>query len=112
MRPAAVAAWVLVFVVCTASLAATPSLPNVVTADIQSGIEKHIEEQVQQGGGYFHLPFGSKDLRLKLVRVHTEYLSNLGPGRHFACVDVVDTSGDVYDVDFFLAGERDQVLSR
>ena len=50
-------------------------------------------------------PSTSKELRLKLVRVHTEYLSKLGPGRYFACVDLVDISGDVYDVDFFLAGD-------
>jgi len=42
---------------------------------------------------------------MKLVRVHTEYLSNLGPKSHFACVDLADESGDVYDVDFFLNGE-------
>lgn len=44
-------------------------------------------------------------LRLKLVRVHTEYLSNLGPESHFACVDLADVDGDVYDVDFFLEGK-------
>lgn len=80
-------------------------VPSVVTADIQAGIERHIEEQVRLGGGYFALAFGDKDLRLKLVRVHIEYLSNLGPGSHFACVDLADVSGDVYDVDFFLKGE-------
>ncbi|MFH1836842.1 MAG: transglutaminase domain-containing protein, partial [Candidatus Omnitrophota bacterium] len=37
--------------------------------------------------------------------VHTEYLANLGLGSHFACVDLVNTDGDVYDVDFFLAGD-------
>jgi hypothetical protein len=42
---------------------------------------------------------------MKLVRVHTEYLANLGPKSHFACVDLADESGDVYDVDFFLNGE-------
>jgi len=78
---------------------------NVVTADIQAGIEKHIAEQTREGGGYFHLDHNDKDLALKLVRVHTEYLANLGPKRHFACVDLVDKSGDVYDVDFFLAGD-------
>ena len=83
-----------------------PPKPNVTpTAAIQAGIERHIEEQVRLGEGYFKLPFRNKDLRLKLVRVHTEYLSNLGPSRYFACVDLVDVSGDVYDVDFFLAGE-------
>jgi transglutaminase-like putative cysteine protease len=77
----------------------------VVTADIQAGIEKYIEEQVRLGGGYFRLSFGEEKLALKLVRVHTEYLANLGPRRHFACVDLADTRGDVYDVDFFLAGD-------
>ena len=56
-------------------------------------------------GAYFKLPFHDQELRLKLVRVHTEYLSKLGPGRYFACVDLADISGDVYDVDFFLAGD-------
>ncbi|UCD50527.1 MAG: hypothetical protein JSW27_23750, partial [Phycisphaerales bacterium] len=81
------------------------SVPNVVTADIQAGIEKHIDEQTRLGGGYFTLPFEGGQLRLKLVRVHTEYLANLGPRRHFACVDLASTDGDVYDVDFFLAGD-------
>ena len=40
-----------------------------------------------------------------MVRVHTEYLANLGPRYHFACVDVADIEGDLYDVDFFLAGD-------
>ena len=83
------------------------SVPNVVTQDIQDGIEKHIEEQALLGQGYFKLPFQEKELELKLVRVHTEYLANLGPRRHFACVDLAGTDGEVYDVDFFLAGDPD-----
>ncbi len=81
------------------------SVPNVVTKDIQKGIEKHIEEQSRLGEGYFILPFDEGELRLTLVRVHTEYLANLGPRRHFACVDLANIDGDVYDVDFFLAGD-------
>jgi len=73
-------------------------------AEIQAGIEAHIEEQVARGQGSFQLDHGGKPLRLKLVRVHTEYLSHLGGDSHFACVDLADQSGDVYDVDFFLAG--------
>lgn len=80
-------------------------LPGLVTSDIQAGIESHIEEKTIQDGGFFKLPFAKKELRLKLVRVHTEYLANLAPGKHFACVDLVDAAGDVYDVDFFLAGD-------
>ena len=77
---------------------------TVVTADIQAGIEKYIEEQTAREGGIFPLSFQGKTLRLKLVRVHTEYLASLGPQRQFACVDLADVSGDVYDVDFFLDG--------
>lgn len=76
-----------------------------VTADIQAGIERYIAEQIEIGNGYFSLPYEDDTLQLKLVRVHTEYLANLGPQRHFACVDLVDTSGDIYDVDFFMSGD-------
>jgi transglutaminase-like putative cysteine protease len=81
------------------------SVPNVVTKDIQDGIEKHIEEQARLGEGYFRIDYEGKELKLKLVRVHTEYLANLGPRRHFACVDLASIDGNVYDVDFFLAGD-------
>lgn len=81
------------------------SAPGGATAYIQAGIEKYIEEETARGGGYFKLTSGGKEYSFKLVRVHTEYLANLGPRRHFACVDMVDISGDVYDVDFFLSGE-------
>jgi hypothetical protein len=81
------------------------STPTVVTAHIQEGIEKHIEEQTRLGNGSFKLPLDDEELQLKLVRVHTEYLSNLGPRSHFACVDLASIDGDVYDVDFFLAGD-------
>ena len=85
--------------------AAAEPVPELVTGDIQAGIEKHIDEQVAKGGGYFHLVVDGRDLSLRLVRVHTEYLATLGPREHFACVDLVDTAGDVYDVDFFMQGD-------
>jgi len=80
-------------------------IPKVVTADIEAGIKANIDQKVAEGGGYFNLSTEDQELRLQLVRVHTEYLSNLGPRRHFACVDLADISGDVYDVDFFLEGD-------
>lgn len=81
------------------------AIPNRVTADIQAGIEAHIARETEKGGGYFPLSYNGKEMKLKLVRVHTEYLANLGPGRHFACVDLASLDGNVYDVDFFLEGE-------
>ena len=83
----AVAAACAVLIACrtlSGSREPVASVPEVVTADIQAGIEKHIEERSRAGGGYLKLAFGDKKLRLKLVRVHTEYLANLGPRRHFA----------------------------
>lgn len=84
---------------------ADKNIPKVVTADIERGIKANIDQKVADGGGYFNMTSEGKELRLQLVRVHTEYLSNLGPRRHFACVDLADISGDVYDVDFFLEGD-------
>ncbi len=84
---------------------AAETVPHVVTSDIEAGIKAYIEEQTRLGEGYFPIHFDGMDLRLKLVRVHLEYLSNLGPRRHFACVDLATTDGNVYDVDFFMAGD-------
>jgi len=72
---------------------------------IEAGIKTYISDKTKEGNGFFHVQDEDKVLRMKLVRVHTEYLSNLGPKRHFACVDLADESGDVYDVDFFLKGD-------
>ena len=82
-----------------------PYVPTIVTADIQAGIEKHIAEEVAAGAGYFTVPFEGKELKLKLVRVHVEYLASLAPQRHFACVDMVSADGQFYDIDFFLHGD-------
>lgn len=77
---------------------------KVTVADVEAGIRANIAERVEQGDGYFHFSKDTFDLRLKLVRVHTEYLSVLGPDEYFACVDLATEQGDVYDVDFFLKG--------
>ena len=69
------------------------------------GYRKHIDEHTKLGDGYFKIEFEDDELNLKLVRVHTEYLANLAPQKHFACVDLASTDGHVYDVDFFLSGD-------
>jgi transglutaminase-like putative cysteine protease len=86
-------------------LAAEPATNLPVTIDaIAAGIEKHIAEQSKENRGYFKLQHNRKELSLQLVRVHLEYLADLGGGVHFACVDLVGTDGPVYDVDFFMKG--------
>ena len=78
-------------------------------ADVERGIRANIENNTKAGDGYFKIKKDTIDLNLKLVRVHTEYLSVLGPNKFFACVDLATTSGDVYDVDFFLEGTIDNM---
>jgi transglutaminase-like putative cysteine protease len=82
---------------------------NVSIAQIEEGIRKYILETTEKSGGTFHLKDDTLDLNLRLVRVHTEYLSHLGPGSYFACVDLADEKGDVYDVDFFLDGTAENM---
>jgi transglutaminase-like putative cysteine protease len=85
-----------------------PPVP-VFTKDIQTGIENHITEQARLGNGHMRLDYQGNELALKLVKVHTEYLANLGPGEYFACVDLASDDGNVYDVDFFLGGDLGQM---
>lgn len=74
-------------------------------ADVERGIRANIEASTKEGNGYFNIKKDTLELSLELVRVHTEYLSVLGPNKFFACVDLATASGDVYDVDFFLEGD-------
>ena len=77
--------------------------------DVERGIRDNIELKTKEGGGVFTFFNDTSEFRLKLVRVHTEYLSVLAPTKFFACVDLATEEGDVYDVDFFLAGTRDEM---
>jgi transglutaminase-like putative cysteine protease len=90
----------------TLVVAALSSLASaeVSVPEIERAIQRHIEKVTAAQGGAFHVPFQGKELELKLVRVHTEYLADLGGGVQFACVDLVGSDGPVYDVDFFMKG--------
>jgi len=107
-RRASLLAWVISSAVlirfCTGLAADMPTGASVTIDEIAAGIEKHIAEQSKASGGHFQLQYNKKELNLQLVRVHLEYLADLGGGVHFACVDLVGTDGPVYDVDFFMKG--------
>lgn len=77
---------------------------EVTTADISSGIKKHIEAESKKDGK-FHVTHEGKDLALTLSKVHDDRLSSLGGGKHFACVDMKTADGTTYDLDFFLSGK-------
>ena len=101
---AALASLAVLLSSCTTLPRENATGPFVTIDDIAASIEKHIAQQSQANGGYFKLRHKDKELSLQLVRVHLEYLSDLGGGVHFACVDLVGTDGPVYDVDFFMKG--------
>ena len=81
----------------TESCTTLETIPNVVTTDIKAGIERHIRELSESNDGFFPITFEDKEMKLKLVRVHMEYFANLGPRRHFACVDLASEDGNVYE---------------
>ncbi len=99
------AATVSVLVGCAIAGTALAQEPGVSIEQIAEAIERHIREKTAADGGYYRLIHADTELELKLVRVHLEYLADLGDGVRFACVDLVGTDGPVYDVDFFLRGE-------
>jgi len=106
-RHAFVLAWLISFALGTplaAEVSTETAVSPVTIEDIAAGIEKHIAEQSKKNGGYFKVRHDKKELNLQLVRVHLEYLADLGGGVSFACVDLVGTDGPVYDVDFFMKG--------
>ena len=78
---------------------------QVSTAEISTGIKKHIENETKKSSdGKFHTKYEGKDLAIDLIKVHDDRLSSLGGGKYFACVDMQSTDGTTYDIDFFMAG--------
>ena len=85
------------------------STKKITIADVERGIRANIDARTKEGDGYFNFTNDTTDFSLKLVRVHTEYLSVLKKDKFFACVDLATEDGDVYDMDFFLQGTRDDM---
>lgn len=83
---------------------------EVSTAQISTGIRKHIASETQRSSDKkFHARHNGKDLALALVKVHDDWLSGLGGGKYFACVDMKAADGTTYDIDFFLNGSPDNM---
>ncbi len=79
--------------------------------DIAQAIRRHVTQVSRGNNGFFPLEHDDRILQLKLIRIHMEYLADLGGGVQFACVDLVEEDGTVYDVDFFLSGkDRDNLV--
>ena len=53
------------------------NVKKVSIAEIESGIKDFIQRETEANDGYFHVEDKGTEYKMKLVRVHTEYLSNL-----------------------------------
>ncbi len=84
---------------------------DVTIRDIARAIERHIDTETAANDGVFPVKHDGRVLELQLIRIHMEYLANLGGGVQFACVDLVERDGTVYDVDFFLKGTDPAALT-
>ncbi|MEW5702039.1 MAG: hypothetical protein AB1792_07405 [Candidatus Zixiibacteriota bacterium] len=97
----------VVLLLVTAAGYAPAQEQSVSIQQIAAAIEEYIINKSEADGGYFRLQHNGVQLKLELVRIHMEYLADLGCGTQFACVDLVGTDGPVYDIDFFLKGGPD-----
>src|SRR5215472_9037933 len=61
---------------------------QVSTAEISTGIKKHITADTNKSDGKFHVKYEGQDLALDLIKVHDDRLQDLGDGKYFACVDM------------------------
>jgi hypothetical protein len=79
---------------------------QVSTADISAGIKTNIDAKSKKSpDAKFHVQYQGQDLALDLIKVHDDRLQDLGGGQYFACVDMKETDGKTYDIDFFLTGQ-------
>jgi len=78
--------------------------PVITIADLEKAINRQITEKTQAEGGYFHVydPVLHKTWSAKLVRIHTDKLTQLNKDTYFACTDFRADDGTMLDVDFYM----------
>jgi hypothetical protein len=72
-------------------------------SDASDGLKRFISGYAAKSADKkFHMPYQRKDLALDLVKIHDDRFSSLGGDKYFACVDMKDADGKIYDIDFFM----------
>ncbi len=84
-----------------------PSIKGALRADIQKAMSSHIDGH-QVSGSYMHYDaVDGKLIRLKLEELHSGIVKK---GDYYvSCADFVDDKGRLYDLDFLVAGNRDNL---
>ena len=86
--------------------APSPATPGLTKNDLAHAITNYIDTQAKEHDGFFtiHDPVDNRDLKLKLVKVHRDRLARVAPDTYFACTDLRNVDGVIYDLDFFMKG--------
>ncbi len=81
------------------------SSPRFTINDVAQAIREHVRFGERLNNGYYVVldKQTNTPLLLKLEKIHTDRLARLENGQFFACVDMKEKSGTMYDIDFFLA---------
>src|SRR5215813_387660 len=76
---------------------------------LSQAIRDYIAQDSALKGGFFFVydTVDKKPLQLTLVKVHEDKLAGLGGGVYFACTDLKNADGVVYDLDFFMKSDED-----
>jgi len=79
--------------------------PIITPRDLAAAITGYIQRKSKPTGNFeIQDPVNKQDLKLNLVRVHEDKLARVGPQTYFACTDLKNVDGMVYDLDFFMKG--------
>ena len=88
--------------------AGTKEPVEITMEDLAVAIQEYVERDAKLKGGYFLVYDKEKEepLALKLVKVHEDRLSKIGPNSFFACADFETKEGKTYDLDIFMRGSK------
>jgi len=80
--------------------------------DLAIAIEAYVHGEMEKGGGTWKVPDTEENttLALSLSKVHNDKLAQTGPDVYFACADLKNEDGHMYDLDVFMKGpDKDQL---
>ena len=78
-------------------------------ADVRAAITRYVEEDAALKGGFLLKDPRSDQVQvLSFDNVH-EAVHEVEDGRYYACVDLKDTAGNIYDVDIYLKGTASEL---
>lgn len=80
--------------------------------DVAMFLESHCAEATKASGGWMtiHDEKAGIDRELRLDKIHRERLAKTGEATYFVCADFKDSSGKVFDLDFWVKQGHDGLM--